>query len=127
MGETALVGVEFNKSEKLVSALEASGVRVAAALWIQFPEYGDWRFVLASKDLDALDLGDAYMKVNRSLKDAGISVWQKPIIHIMKTTDPFIRALRKVFRKEKDVVGIRVGGQTWGDRFIEDGYAYKIA
>ena len=124
MGETALVEINLKTSERMVSALETADVRVAAAVWVQFPEYGDWRFVLASKDLD---LRDAYTKVNRSLKDAGISVWHTPTIHIMKTTDPFIRALRKVFRKEKDVAGIRVGGRTWGDRFIEDGYAYKIA
>lgn len=97
------------------------------AIWVQFPEYEDWRFVLASKDLDALDLGDAYLKVNRILKDAGMSVWETPLIFMMKTTDPFIRALRKVFGRAADVVGMRLGGQRWGDRYIDDAYAYKIA
>ena len=127
MGKEALVEVEFKAGEKIVSALEKGGVRISVAMWVQFPEYENWRFVLASKNLDALDLGDAYLRVNRILKDAGISVWQIPLIFIMKTTDPFIRALRKVFSKTADVTGMRLGGQTWGDRFIDDAYAYKIA
>lgn len=127
MGKTALVEVDFQKSERIVNALEESGIPVVIAMWVHFPEYEDWRFVLASKELDGLDLGDAYSKINKALADADISVWQKPPIVIMKTTDSFVRALRKVFRKTKDVVGMRLGGQIWGDRFVEDAYAYKIA
>ncbi|HCT60539.1 MAG TPA: hypothetical protein DGA22_06640 [Acidobacterium sp.] len=100
---------------------------MAAALWVVFPEYEDWRFVLASKELDNLDLRDAYLKINRITEEAGITVWESPTIHLMKTTDPFIRALRKLFGKTASVAGMRLGGQTWGDRFIEDAYAYKIA
>lgn len=127
MAEKALVEVDLNKSEKIVSALEKSEIHVALALWVVFPEYEDWRLVLASRDLDALTLGDAYLRVNRVLKDAGLTVWETPTLFIMKTTDPFVRALRKVFGKAKSVTGMRVGGQTWGDRFVEDAYAYKIA
>jgi hypothetical protein len=127
MGKTALVEIDFRKSERIVFALEKAGVRVSVAVWVQFPEYEDWRFVLASKDLDELDLGDAYLKVNRILKDAGMSVWETPLIFIMETTDSFIRALRKVFGKAADVAGMRLGGQRWGDRNIDDAYAYKIA
>jgi hypothetical protein len=97
------------------------------AIWVHFPEYEDWRFVLASKDLDTLSLGDAYLRVNRILTKAELAVWDIPPIFIMKTTDSFIRALRKVFGKAASVTGMRLGGQVWGDRFVEDAYAYKIA
>lgn len=127
MDKTALVEVEFRSGERVVSALEGAGIRVAAAIWVHFPEYEDWRFVLASKDLDALDLGDAYLKVNQVLRSAGIIAWQTPLIFIMKTTDPFVRALRKVFGRSADVTGMRLGGQQWGNRFVDDAYAYKIA
>lgn len=127
MAEKALVEVDLSKSEKIVSALEEAGVRVAAALWVVFPEYDDWRLVLASRDLDTLSLGDAYLRVNRILKESGLTVWEIPTIFIMKTTDPFVRALRKVFGKAKNAIGMRLGGQVWGGRFVEDAYAYKIA
>jgi len=127
MAEKALVEADLGRSEKVVSALESAGIRVAIALWAVFPEYGDWRLVLASKDLDPLSLGEAYLQVNGALRDSGLTVWEIPTIFIMKTSDPFVRALRKVFGKAKSVIGMRLGGQTWGDRFIEDAYAYKIA
>jgi hypothetical protein len=127
MDQTTLVEIDLKKSERIVSALEAAGIRVAVAMWVHFPEYEDWRFVLASKNLDASTLREAYSKVNRILTSAGLSVWEIPPIFIMKTTDPFIRALRKVFGKTESVIGMRLGGQTWGDRFVDDAYAYKIA
>jgi hypothetical protein len=127
MDQTALVEIDLKKSATIVAALESHGIRVAAALWVKFPEYEDWRLVLAAKALDPINLSDAYLRVNRISREAGLTVWEAPTIFLMKTTDPFIRALRKTFRKAASVVGLRVGGQTWGDRYIEDAYAYKIA
>ena len=127
MAENTLVEADLGKSEKIVSALERAGIPVSVAVWVVFPEYDDWRLVLASKSLDSLDKGDAYLRVNRTLKDAGITVWDTPTIFIMKTSDPFVRALRKVFGKTKSVAGMRLGGRTWGDRFVDEAYAYKIA
>lgn len=127
MGKATLVEVDLNITERIVSALESHNVPVAAAVWVNFPEYEDWRLVIAAKKLDKLDPGDAYLTVNRITKDAGITVWESPTLHLMKTTDSFIRAIRKGYGKAPKVVGMRLGGQTFGDRFIEDAYAYKIA
>jgi hypothetical protein len=48
-------------------------------------------------------------------------------VGIFRTYDPFIRSLRKTFAKAKSVEGMRLGGQTFGDRFVEDAYAYRIS
>ena len=56
MDQATLVEVDLKKSERIVAALDAAGVRVAVAIWVQLPEYGDWRLALASKDLDPLFL-----------------------------------------------------------------------
>jgi len=127
MAKAGLVDIDLKRAGRAVSALETSGYPLAAALWVHFPEYEDWRLVLASKKLDALDPGEAYLRVNRTLDAAGLTVWDAPSVFIMKTTDPFVRALRKVFGKAASVQGMRLGGQTWGDRYIEDAYALKIA
>jgi len=127
MGKATLVEVDLGKSEKIVSALEKAGVHVALAMWVSFPEYEDWRFVLASKNIDTFSLGDAYLKVNHILTEAGMTVWEIPTIFIMKTTDPFVRALHKAFGKVANVAGMRLGGQAWGDRYVDEAYAYKIA
>lgn len=127
MYQTALVDVDLRKGEQVISALEKAGIHVQVAMWSHFSEYEDWRLVLASKDLDAVELRETYLKVNRVLKNAGMGVREVPLIFIMRTTDPFIRALRKIFSKTADVRGMRLGGQRWGDRFVDDAYAYKIA
>jgi hypothetical protein len=119
--------MDFKRGERVVSALDEAGIRVLVAMWVHFSEYESWRFVLVSKNLDALDLGDAYLKVNKILKEAGMTAGQIPTIFIMKSTDPFVRALRKSFGKTADVSGLRLGGQRLGDRFVDDAYAYKIA
>lgn len=127
MAKADLVDIDLKRAGRAVSALEKSGFPLAAALWVQFPEYEDWRLVLASKKLDPLNPGEAYLQVNRTLNQAGMTVWETPSIFIMKTSDPFVRALRKVFGKSATVEGMRLGGQMWGDRYVDDAYALKIA
>jgi hypothetical protein len=41
--------------------------------------------------------------------------------------DPFIQELRKLFGKAKSVAGMRLGGQSFGDRFVEEGCVYRIS
>jgi len=45
---------------------------------------------------------------------------------ILKMSDPFVRALRKTFRKTKTVEGMRLGGQMIGGRFVDDAIVYRI-
>jgi hypothetical protein len=40
--------------------------------------------------------------------------------------DPFIQSLRQLFAKSKFVEGMRLGGQMIGNRFVLDGYVYRI-
>jgi hypothetical protein len=127
MDRSVLVGVDFRTGERVVAALETNGLPLAVALWVHFPEYEDLRFVVASRKLDPLSLGDAYLRVNRALDEGGVTVWEAPAMFVMKTTDPFVRELRKVYRKFPSVSGMRMGGQRWGDRVIDDAYAYRIA
>ena len=49
-----------------------------------------------------------------------------PSILILRMKDPFIKDLRRIFGHAKDVTGMRLGGQTIGNRFISDAYVYRI-
>jgi hypothetical protein len=62
-----------------------------------------------------------------ALEDAGFTLEQTPPVVILHASDPFIRSLRKIFGKTSSVDGMRLSGQTFGDRFIEDAYAYRIS
>ncbi|MFT4113680.1 hypothetical protein [Silvibacterium sp.] len=127
MDYPALVNIEFDKGGAVLSALEAAEIPVTVALWVQFPEYSDWRLVLAAKKLDPLDTGDAYGRILEALRAAGFTPWNTPGLYFMRTTDPFIRALRKSYRHVNLMAGSHLGGQTWGDRYVIDAYACRIA
>jgi hypothetical protein len=64
--------------------------------------------------------------VHDAFAAAGISLERTPALLILKMSDPFIRALRRLFAKAKSVEGMRLGGQLIGDRFVGDALVYRI-
>jgi hypothetical protein len=124
MDQATLVSPDVNAGSQALAELDAAGVKPVAALLMVSPEYGDWRLVLSSPSLDQTHQLKAYEKVAEIL--AGRFVYRLPPILILPTKDPFIRELRKIFGKAKDVTGMRLGGQTIGNRFIDNAYVYRI-
>jgi hypothetical protein len=127
MDQALLVSIDIPLGREVISALEAAGLTVNVALWAWLSEYEDWRLVLASRTLDKEGLRRRYGLVNQATDAAGIAFHRAPEILILKTTDPFIRELRRVFAKSKNVEGMRLGGQRFGDRSIGDAWVYRIA
>lgn len=127
MDKTALVSIDLEKGSELVQVLDRAGVRVQVALWAHLAEYQDWRLILSSRKLDSLGIRDGYRLLYETLASGGFAASNTTSIMILPMSDPFIKGLRSLFGKTKSVEGIRLGGQLIGDRFIEDGYAYRIA
>lgn len=121
-----MVAADFTTGAELVQALDRSALSISVALWLYSPEYEDWRFVLASRRLDAAEPSEAYGLVHDALAAAGISLEQTPPLLILKMSSPFIRTLRQIFGKTKSIEGMRLGGQLIGDRFVEDALVYRI-
>lgn len=126
MDKAALVNLEIETGAEVLRALDQAELKVLVAAWFQLPEYGDWRLVLASRSFDLADLRDAYGLIRRALDAAEFPIERAPTLLVMRTTEPLIRALRRIFAKTKSVAGMRLGGQTIGDRFVLDGYVYRI-
>jgi hypothetical protein len=40
--------------------------------------------------------------------------------------NPFIKALRRTFAEVSDTYGMRLGGQKFGDKYLEDAFVYRI-
>jgi hypothetical protein len=80
----------------------------------------------ASRRLDSLKEVDSYRLVHDKLESAGVRLEQTSALMILKTSDPFIRALRGLFSKTASVEGMRLGGQKIGDRFVESAIVYRI-
>lgn len=126
MDQTALVAADFTAGLQLVQALDRSALPISVALWLYSPEHEDWRFVLASRPLDEAEPSEAYGLVHDALTAAGISLERTPALLILKMSDPFIRALRRMFANAKSVEGMRLGGQLIGDCFVPDALVYRI-
>jgi hypothetical protein len=124
MDQAALVSPDINAGSRALAALDAAEIKPNVALLMVTPEYGDWRLVLSSPSLNQTHQLKAYEKVAESLQGKFASAL--PPILVLPTKDPFIRELRRLFGKAKDVLGMRLGGQTIGNRFIENAYVYRI-
>ena len=75
---------------EMLKALDDSRVKIDVALWALFlREYGDWRLVLSSRQLDAEDPREAYGIVFKALDRAHIEVMKTEPIMILRMKDPF--------------------------------------
>jgi hypothetical protein len=124
MDQATLVSPDVAVVHEALATLDAARIKQITALLVIFPEYGDWKLLISSPSLDQAHQLKAYEKVSEIL--GGRFVYRLPSILILPTKDPFIRELRRIFGKAKDVTGIRLGGQTVGNRFIESAYIYRI-
>jgi hypothetical protein len=124
MDQATLVSPDLNAGREALDALDAAQIKPTVALLMVSPEYCDWRLVSSSPSLDQAHQLKAYEKVAEILR--GRFVYTLPPILVLPTKDPFIRELRRIFGKAKDVTGMRLGGQTIGNRFISNAYVYRI-
>jgi len=126
MDKTTLVSVDLDKGAQILRILDDAKLKVRAALWLYSPDYEDWRLVLSSPQFDAAGPVQAYGLVHDALEAAGVPLEKTPPIMILSMISPFVRTLRKIFGKTKSVEGMRLGGQTIGDRFVDEAYVYRV-
>jgi hypothetical protein len=127
MDKAALVSIDLEKGSELLHVLDGADLHVQVALWAHLAEYEDWRLIISARKLDAQGIREGYRLLYDSLASGGFTAANAPTIMILPMSDPFIKGLRTIFGKTKSVEGMRLGDQLIGDRFIEDGYAYRIS
>ena len=126
MDKVALVSFDIENGKEVIEALDRDGMNPKVALWAKLPEYEDWRLVIASDHLKQTGSLGAYSQVNSAIERAGIPVRKRPKIFLRPMDKPFIKALRDVFARTKDTYGMRLGGQTFGDQYLEDAFVYRV-
>jgi hypothetical protein len=122
--KATLVSLDIDAGTSVIAALDEAGAAPKVALWMTTPEHEDGRLVIASPLLDQSQPLRAYEQVARILH--GRFVHEQPNITLFRMRDPFIQKLRGLFSHTHSVEGLRLGGQTIGDRFISDAYVYRI-
>jgi hypothetical protein len=126
MDTATLVNFDIENGQKLIDALDLAGKTPNVALWAKVPDYEDWRLVIASDRLDQTSSLSGYTEINETLKKAGFPFRRKPTISLRPMDKPFIQALRRTFASASDTYGMRLGGQVFGDQYLEDAFVYRI-
>lgn len=126
MDTAALVSFDIENGKEVVEALDRDGKTPNVALWAKLPQYENWRLVIASDRLDQSSSRSGYSEINEALKKSGIPIQREPSIFLRAMDKPFIMALRDIFAKAADTYGMRLGGQVFGDQYIEDAFVYRI-
>jgi hypothetical protein len=126
MAAAALVNFDLDNAEKAIQALDAAGLTPNVAVWAKLPDYENWRLLIASDKLDQDSPLAAYGQISDALRAAGIPIHRQPTILMLPMRRPLIQELRRIFGNTADVYGMRLGSQTFGDKYIESAFVYRI-
>ncbi|MGH9590901.1 MAG: hypothetical protein ACRD25_10915 [Terracidiphilus sp.] len=126
MAPPALVNFDIENGQKAVEALDDDGKAPKVALWAKLPDYESWRLILASDLLDQASQLTGYTQIGEAMEKAGIPIYRQPSVLLRPMNNPMIENLRRVFAVAKETYGMRLGGQTFGDKYIEDAFVYRI-
>jgi len=121
-----LVSFDIENGKEIVDALDRNGLAPNVALWARIPDYENWRLVIASERLDQSSQFAGYTEISEAMEKAGIPIHRQPTISMRPMDNPFIQDLRRVFASAADTFGMRLGGQMFGDKYIEDAFVYRI-
>jgi hypothetical protein len=122
----ALVDFDIENGQRVIDALDSDSKTPNVALWAKLPDYEDWRLVIASDQLDQSSSLSGYTEINSAIRKAGIPIHRKPSIFLRSMDNPFIKGLRRTFAHASDTYGMRLGGQKFGDKYLEDAFVYRI-
>ena len=126
MDQAILVSFDIENGKEVIDALDRDGKNPNVALWAKLPDYENWRLVIASDRLDQSSSRSGYTEINAALAKAGIPIHRKPSIFMRPMDNPMIQALRHTFASASDTYGMRLGGQVFGDQYLEDAFVYRI-
>jgi hypothetical protein len=126
MAATALVNFDLENVEMAIRALDAVGREPIVAVWAKLPDYESWRLIIASDKIDQESPLKGYGQVVQALRNANIPIHRRPDILLLPMNSKMIEALRSLFGATKDVYGMRVGSQSFGDKYIEEALIFRI-
>lgn len=89
MGQGTLVEMQIDGGKALLDALRSAGFDVTVGGWTKSSEDGDWSLYIASRDVDARGLAEAYRTVYTAIQgnsefgidpfEVKLVSWQHPI------------------------------------------------
>jgi hypothetical protein len=117
----------INGGKNLLQELDASGIKVNAALWFYFPEEGFWKLMLSFPNVEKEGPKAAYVRVQKALfKLKGTQAPALDDITIARPNAPLVQLLKIAIRTGPGISGIRFSNNVINGQLIPDAYIYRL-
>lgn len=126
MVATTLTQNLIDDGENLLGKLDASGIRIDAALWFYFPESGFWKLMLAFPTVEKEGPKAAYSAIQKVLTKMGEKALDLGDIAITNPRAQLLSLLKKFIRTGNGVSGIRFSNNVIDGQLISDAYIYRL-
>jgi len=117
----------INGGKNLIEGLDASGIKVDGALWLQFPEEGYWKLVLSFPNIEKEGPKSAYAKVQKvisKLKEKDRLSLDE--VALAKPNAPILNLLKIAIHTGPGISGIRFSNNVINGQLISDAYIYRL-
>ena len=124
----ALTPELIDAGEKLLEALDASGLKVRAAFWFFSPEPGVWKLMVSIPGLVGQGPKKAYKRIQACLAkiaEAAPSLSLDDVV-LAKGGEPILDLLRRAIRTGPGISGIRFTNNVVNGALIHDAYIYRL-
>jgi hypothetical protein len=127
MVKATLVGPDISLGEEVLRRLDAAKFPVSAALWLlNEDEYGGWRLIIGTPNYEK-EGRHPYRRFRMALDAGDPGFFAKAdSVFLASNRSPLIKGLRAKYGKFPNVEGMRLGGHSIGDFWIDDAYVYRI-
>lgn len=125
MAKEVLVGLDIDRGQELLDALDQAGVKVPVALWLKGDDHQDWRLVMGTPVYEKARPANPYFVFAQAVPEKN-RLFDDLLVTLKSLKDPLIASLRERFSKTKNVEGMRLGGHSIGGAWIDDAYVYRI-
>ncbi len=124
----ALTQELIDAGEKLLEALDASGLNVRAAFWFFSPEPGVWKLMLSIPRLVGQGPKKAYKRIQACLAkipDAAPSLSLDDVA-LVEAGSPVLKLLRSAIQTGSGISGIRFTNNVINGVVIHDAHIYRL-
>jgi len=126
MVPSVLVGGPIEEGRALIERLDAAGFPVKGAYWLYDAERGRAWLYIVSPVVDQAGPREAYARIRAAHSELGERSPWLDYISVLRTSDPFVQALKRYVRTPERARNLRLAGENVANVLIDDMYIYRL-
>ena|SRR2546422_937012 len=127
MAASTLVEQDITDGERVVKALDKSGLQVQSAFWYYYPETDKWLLFIATPTVDEEGPTGTYSRVQRTLaKISPEPALSLKDISVVSPNHELVQLLRTAIRTGPGTSHVRFSRNTINGVFIADALLYRV-